>query len=563
MKISFAATLLLSVSASLANAQNITAQSHIDRATVYPQGADVTRVAKVELPVGENVIAFADLPANVDPQSIRVEGSGAEAFEIGSIDTKLLSDDNLANGKRTELEAQIEKLMDERAGLDRAVGDYETERKMLLGLIERTHVQNSKPEAQGGVDVASLDTMMSTVAARLAATSKATMEAKIRQRQIDKDVADLQLKIQNFAPESVQHLQALVHVKGNSIETADFKLTYRVPNAAWHAFYDARLSLPKAGEDSHLTLVRRADIRQATGEDWNDVQLTLSTARPIGNAAAPDLGEQQLDIIVAGGAVGQLAPAPSILQKKDLGRNSLDKMKSELADGVAEADLPSSEAAKEQQAQIQSAGFDANYVISERASIDKNGTSKKVNIGSNEYQPKLMVESVPRLDASAYLSASFPTSVDAPLLAGPVNLFRDGNYVGQIGIGEFASGEEAKFGFGIDDLVKIKRVEVKRLAAREGLLTSSDTQEMAWNISVTNFHSSKMPIRIIDRKPFSSDSKISVADLLAATPATVTDLDHKRGVLAWDLNLEPKTKAEILTGYKITTPKDLHVGMVD
>ena len=563
MKISFAATLLLSVSASLANAQNITAQSHIDRATVYPQGADVTRVAKVELPVGENVIAFADLPANVDPQSIRVEGSGAEAFEIGSIDTKLLSDDNLANGKRTELEAQIEKLMDERAGLDRAVGDYETERKMLLGLIERTHVQNSKPEAQGGVDVASLDTMMSTVAARLAATSKATMEAKIRQRQIDKDVADLQLKIQNFAPESVQHLQALVHVKGNSIETADFKLTYRVPNAAWHAFYDARLSLPKAGEDSHLTLVRRADIRQATGEDWNDVQLTLSTARPIGNAAAPDLGEQQLDIIVAGGAVGQLAPAPSILQKKDLGRNSLDKMKSELADGVAEADLPASEPAKEQQAQIQSAGFDANYVISERASIDKNGTSKKVNIGSNEYQPKLMVESVPRLDASAYLSASFPTSVDAPLLAGPVNLFRDGNYVGQIGIGEFASGEEAKFGFGIDDLVKVKRVEVKRLAAREGLLTSSDTQEMAWNISVTNFHSSKMPIRIIDRKPFSSDSKISVADLLAATPATVTDLDHKRGVLAWDLNLEPKTKAEILTGYKITTPKDLHVGMVD
>ena len=563
MKISFAATLLLSVSASLANAQNITAQSHIDRATVYPQGADVTRVAKVELPVGENVIAFADLPANVDPQSIRVEGSGAEAFEIGSIDTKLLSDDNLANGKRTELEAQIEKLMDERAGLDRAVGDYETERKMLLGLIERTHVQNSKPEAQGGVDVASLDTMMSTVAARLAATSKATMEAKIRQRQIDKDVADLQLKIQNFAPESVQHLQALVHVKGNSIETVDFKLTYRVPNAAWHAFYDARLSLPKAGEDSHLTLVRRADIRQATGEDWNDVQLTLSTARPIGNAAAPDLGEQQLDIIVAGGAVGQLAPAPSILQKKDLGRNSLDKMKSELADGVAEADLPASEPAKEQQAQIQSAGFDANYVISERASIDKNGTSKKVNIGSNDYQPKLMVESVPRLDASAYLSASFPTSVDAPLLAGPVNLFRDGNYVGQIGIGEVASGEEAKFGFGIDDLVKVKRVEVKRLAAQEGLLTSSDTQEMAWNISVTNFHSSKMPIRIIDRKPFSSDSKISVADLLAATPATVTDLDHKRGVLAWDLNLEPKTKAEILTGYKITTPKDLHVGMVD
>ena len=141
MKISFVAALLLSAGAGLAHAQDISAQSHIDRATVYPQGADVTRVAKVELLAGENVIAFADLPANVDPQSIRVEGSGPEAFEIGSIDTSLLSDDKLASGKRVELEAQIEKLVDERGGLDRTVGDYETERKMLLGLIDRTRAE--------------------------------------------------------------------------------------------------------------------------------------------------------------------------------------------------------------------------------------------------------------------------------------------------------------------------------------------------------------------------------------------------------------------------------------
>ena len=563
MKISFVATLLLSAGAGLAHAQDISAQSHIDRATVYPQGADVTRVAKVELPAGENVIAFADLPANVDPQSIRVEGSGPEAFEIGSIDTSLLSDDKLASGKRVELEAQIEKLLDERGGLDRTVGDYETERKMLLGLIDRTHVQNSKPDSRGGVDVGSLDTMMSTVAARLTATSKATMEAKIRQRQIDKDIADLQLRVQNFAPESMQHLQALVHVKSNSAESADFKLTYRVQDAAWYAFYDARLSLPKADEDSHLALVRRADIRQATGEDWNDVQLTLSTARPIGNAAAPDLNEQRLDTVEASVGSQQLAASPSVRDKKDLRSDKLEKMKSQLENATGQADEPAAKPAKEQEAQMQQAGFDANYVISERASIDKNGTSKKVNIGSNEYQPKLMVESVPRLDTSAYLSASFQTSVDAPLLAGPVNLFRDGSYVGQVAIGEFASGEEAKFGFGIDDLVKVKRVEVKRLAAEEGLLTTSDTQEMAWNISVTNFHSTKMPIRIIDRKPFSSNAMIKVADIATATLASVTDLDHKRGVLAWDLSLEPKAKAEIVTGYKVTTPKDLHVGMVD
>jgi uncharacterized protein (TIGR02231 family) len=149
---------------------------------------------------------------------------------------------------------------------------------------------------------------------------------------------------------------------------------------------------------------------------------------------------------------------------------------------------------------------------------------------------------------------AFTTPSEAALLAGPVNLFRDEAYVGQVEIDEIAAGDEAKLGFGVDDLVKVKRVEVKRFAAQEGILTSSSTQEMAWNISVTNLHDMKMPIRILDRKPFSSDAKITVADVAGATAASVVDVDHKRGVLAWDLNLDAKGKAEIKTGYKVVAP---------
>ncbi|MEP6827258.1 MAG: DUF4139 domain-containing protein, partial [Aestuariivirga sp.] len=336
-----------------------------------------------------------------------------------------------------------------------------------------------------------------------------------------------------------------------------FKLRYRVQNAAWHAFYDARLSLPKAGEDLGFSLVRRAEVQQATGEDWNNVHLILSTAQPAGSAAAPNLEEQQLSNMRAEGRVMQ-APAPASL--------ALDKISAAKAKNGGEQDLadaPADEPALERQAQVQTAGFDANYVIDETLSIDKNGTSKKVNIGATDYKGKLTVEAVPRLDLHAYLSVAFTTSADAPLLSGPVNLFRDGSYVGQVSMSEFSSGEEAKLGFGVDDLVKVKRSEVKRMVAQVGLITSSDTHEMAWDISVTNLHGMKMPIRIIDRKPFSSDGKIEVSDATGVTPASVTDLEHKRGVLAWDLNLEPQAKVEIHTGYKITTPKDFYVGMLD
>ena len=556
MKSSFVAALLLSVSSGVVFAQDMQAQSHIESVTVYPQGADILRVAKVDLAGGEDTIVFTDLPEGVDPQSIRLEGSGVTSFEIGSIDTKLQGLTEANTGERKALETQIDKLNDERGGLDRSIGDYETERKLLLTLADKTRVQSSGVAAPNAVDVAGLDVMLTTVATRLATTSKAIQDGKIRQRIIDKEIAALQLKVQNFAAEGLQHLQASVHIASKAPMVADLRLSYRVQNAAWHAFYDARLSLPKEGEDPRFSLVRRAEVQQATGEDWNDVHLILSTAQPASAAAAPNLEEQQLSNMRAEGKVMR-APTPASLA---LDKAASSKMKNGGEQEVADA---AEKPAIEQQAQVQSTGFDANYVIDERVSIDKNGTSKKVNIGSTDYKGKLTVEAVPRLDPHAYLSVAFTTSADAPLLSGPVNLFRDGSYVGQVAMNEFVSGEEAKLGFGVDDLVKVKRNEVKRMAAQVGLITSSDTQEMAWDITITNLHGMKMPIRIVDRKPFSSDEKILVSDVAGVTPASVTDIEHKRGVLAWDLNLEPKAKAEIHTGYKITTPKDVYVGMVD
>ena len=563
MRISLMTALLISASSMGAFAQDIPAQSHISGVTVYPQGADVIRTSKIELPLGENALAFNDLPADVDPQSIRVEGSGLADFEIGSIDTKLLSDVAKESGERQQLESQIEKLADTRSGLDQTIADQEIERKLLLTLADKARVQTSSATTPNTIDVAGFDGMLSTVAQRLVATSKVIQDAKIQQRQIDKDVASLNEKIQNFAPQGTQHLQAMVHVNTLAAETVVLKLTYRVRNAGWHAFYDAKLALPKGGADSHIALVRRADVQQITGEDWNDVRLVLSTAQPAGNAAAPTLGEEQLSVLQPEGSLRQLpsAPVSAANLRRDL-KKAKDSSSDQLADGGA-MELDAAKPAKEQQAQMQQAGFDANYVIEGQVSIDKNGTSKKVNIGTDEFKAKLIVEAVPRLDLNAYLSASFVTSADAPLLAGPVNLFRDGSFVGQIAMSEYAAGEEAKLGFGVDELVKVKRAEVKRLAAQQGFLTSSDTQEMAWIISVSNLHTEKMLVRVLDRKPFSSDAKIIVEDILGATPPTVTDVEKKRGILAWDLTMEPKAKSEIHTGYKITSPKDVTVGMVD
>ena len=59
---------------------------------------------------------------------------------------------------------------------------------------------------------------------------------------------------------------------------AELKLMYQVSNASWTPFYEARLTSGTDAKEPGLDLTRRASITQQSGEAWQDVALTLSTA---------------------------------------------------------------------------------------------------------------------------------------------------------------------------------------------------------------------------------------------------------------------------------------------
>jgi len=110
-------------------------------------------------------------------------------------------------------------------------------------------------------------------------------------------------------------------------------------------------------------------------------------------------------------------------------------------------------------------------------------------------------------------------------------------------------------------MIKVKRAEVKRNSGDEGLLTTSHVQELAWDISVTNLHETMIPITVIDRAPFSTLADVTVAALSDSTPATATGFEKRRGVLAWSFDLEPKAEKLIKTGYRVTSPKTVNIGL--
>ena len=562
MKLSFATLLLLSSTFVTAFADEIKLPSHIDVVTVYPQGADIVRVGLINLQAGEHTLLLDDLPGMIDPQSIRVDGAGNAALEITSVDTKMIELSSIdVDAKRKVFNDQIETLMDERSGLDQTIVDAQAQQRLLMSLADKQLQPGSTTETVKTVDATALGNLVDLVGARLTTISKTIHDAQLRQRTIDKLVADLNVKAQSLAPNEAAHLQVAVHVAADAAVNGSIKVSYRIGEAGWQPFYDAKLALPAKGEKAKLEIIRRAEVMQNTGEVWDNVAMTLSTARPRGSTAAPDLGADPVQIAMAENlARRENAPSVAAAPAIDEFSQIADAEGAGKAVGQMLVKKDKSEN-KQRQAVIEIAGFNANYLIQGRVSVDNTGTGKKVRISTDNFEAALQAITVPRLDPNAYLTAAFTMKGDAPYLPGVVNLFRDGMFVGQGGLPQLSAGEDTKLGFGVDDLIKVKRAEVKRKSGTEGIITTSNVQELAWDISIKNLHDVMIPVTVIDRKPYSTQSDVLVENIAGMSEPSIVDLDKKRGVLAWNFDLEPKAEKALKTGYKVSAPQAVNISM--
>ena len=120
--------LLLAVCLSAAEpvaADEVPAPSKIDAVTVFPSGAEVTRVINVKLAAGEHTLLIGDITGEAWPASIRVEATASGRLEIGSVDARLISlsssDPAVAQSPRAKIEAQMEVLNDNRAAEDAVI----------------------------------------------------------------------------------------------------------------------------------------------------------------------------------------------------------------------------------------------------------------------------------------------------------------------------------------------------------------------------------------------------------------------------------------------------------
>jgi uncharacterized protein (TIGR02231 family) len=461
------ALLVLPTFLSAAHAADVKGTTRIDAVTVFPSGAEVTRIGKVKLEGGDHVILFTDLPARAVHSSIRVEGKATGALVIGSVDSRRTfvprTDDAVAATERKRVEDAIEKLKDDKAVLQTAVQAAEMQKTLIGNLAQLP----TRPAPANGAAAPQPDwtQLFGLIGERLAEAQKTILETQIKARAVDRQIKDLEGKLASLAPAQEERTEVKVFVNAGGQLEAEMTIRYQVGSASWLPFYDARLATGTKAQAPKLQLVRRASIQQRSGESWDEVTLALSTARPGAGTAAPELQPVTIDYEPD-------APPPRPVAAPAPGATRTLSREAAAVGGRADGDegqlraksAPEPQQAEERFAKVETQAFQAVYAIAGRVTVPATGEAKRVQIDEAQLDPALSVRTVPKRDQKAYLYAKVTVARGTPILPGQVSLFRDNTFVGNGRLPLLAPGEEHELGFGVDGALRRRhaRAQEKR-----------------------------------------------------------------------------------------------------
>jgi uncharacterized protein (TIGR02231 family) len=521
----------------------------ISAVTVFPDRAAVTRTVEVELLAGANEVTVIDLPLALLPESVRVDGSAATAVRLGAVEVRHRYGEGRDMDAERRLADEIEALHDRRAALDDEIRAAQAQLDFIDALRRDAPDVANEEREQGLIDPTIWQQAWATISAGTADALKRIREAQQAQRAIDRELQAKQQEQALIASGSSQgSVEVAIKLEAEAAGRARLALTYQVPNASWSPLYEARLD----SETGQILLTQLGEVRQHTGEDWTDVAVTLSTARPALGALVPELEPW---FIRVGEPVDRLAEGQAGGQLKD--------EENELAAGRRAAE-PAAAPAPEMPIDRGSAAFAgsefaAEYKIAGRGTIPADGSSHRFTVADRTLSSTLSVVATPRLAQVGYLIAAAKHEGEEPLLPGRVSVFRDGSYVGLAHLKLTAPGEEVRLSFGVDDKVKIEYRLVSDGESQEGLISTERRIERQYVTKVANHHARALEITVLDQTPVSQDERIEVELLKSTTKPTETDLDDRKGVLAWRYLYQKDEEREIRFGYAVTAPEDVPI----
>lgn len=541
-----------------AYAKDIAVNSKITAATVYNNRASVTRTAEIDIPAGEHTLVFKGLPLSIFTDSLRIEGKSRVNVTFGALSHKRESFEDFVVPREQELNAQLLTLQDNNKVFSAEKRALDIARKFLENLGKEAALRENENIAEIDLNPEQWSAVADSLTDKVAKNLKQNIALDIKIRETNDKIQKIHNELNGLRTGQKQTYMVNVPFEADQSGTLIVDLTYQINNASWSPIYDARLDVTSA----KMELIQYGSVYQRTGEDWTDVKLTLSTAQPSRGASLPDLQPNWLSIqqnYAKRGGGNNFAGVTTLTANRmaEPEMMAADMLEMEVAAVPASEELTKASFAP---AHINTEGFIGEYEITGPASVKSNGEQSKLLIGAFDTENDLIVQVKPQISTDAYLVVKTKLKGEAPILAGQVNLFRDGAYIGQTYVKMLRPDDEAKLAFGIDDNITVRRNTLSDNLSETGLISKTTAIERAFVTEIRNLHKKPIKIAILETMPTSKDERIDVKiSKEKTTPGFESDVDDIKGLLRWEKQAVAGEAFKINLGWSVSWPKDENI----
>lgn len=277
MKIHFLFLAMLGAVISPAANDTLRPKTRVSQATVFFNGAQVTRAIDLKLSPGGHLILLESLPQEINAQSIQV--SSVSNCKILSVKHRRDQGNAFAPATEKDINARIKAQELKIKTLKNKQNVFEIEERILLD----NSLLSKKDEGTG---IAKIKEAGDFYRLRLNEIKQGKLDLSVELDAAEEKIKELYIQMnQSVSKKRLPGSSILIHVDAEREVDAVMNLSYYIASAGWEPTYDFRL------EDisKPVQVVYNANVFQSSGENWENASIRLSTVDPSLSADKPQL----------------------------------------------------------------------------------------------------------------------------------------------------------------------------------------------------------------------------------------------------------------------------------
>lgn len=485
---------------SFAQNNEIEIVAEIKSVTVYNASAEIHYQKEIALPEGKSTIIFTELTPFIVENTINIIASNPD-IDIITVTEKI----NYTKEKK-ETNVKISVLHDSINYIENELGLLRCKAEAYLKEKELLFKGESIGGVAAGVSVNEIEKASAFFSKRyldlIVESFKLANKEKLLQSRLLKHTNQLN-ELSSNTLKSCSEIR--VTVKNSSTKNVIFYLKFLTTKGGWAPLYDFKYQ----GSKNDLSLIFRANVFNASGVAWENINLKLSTATPTGGFDTPSLKQKNKSSEISS-------------------ENDVKYREIEVSNNISE------------------------YDIKHKYTIPSDSKPYLIDVSSYNFNAEYNYLIIPKIDPFGFLMAKIPDWNKYNLISGTTHIYNKGSYMGKTFLNTYAENDTLSVYLGKDNTIQAVMKETNSIN-QHNIIGNYYLDKTSINISLKNNSSESLKIQVLDQVPVFSDNekiKFSVYNIDDAV------YNKTEGLVVWNFNLLGNENKILDYKYEIKIPKN-------